>query len=171
MLHASTRIATLAGADSAELQALLATKAAEWRADGIKVAGLIAEPNELPPRICSAGILREINSGKPHTIYLDTAPTDTSCHLDAAGVHSACESILNQIAACDLLILSKFGKLEASGAGLTEAFKAAMAAGKPILTTVSAKHRSAWRTFAPDAVDLPADRARLQRWWDEIAAE
>jgi hypothetical protein len=170
MSDRSDRIATVAGTDSIELQSLLAAVAAEWCADGVNVTGLIAESHGLPQRACSAGILREINSGRPHTIYLDVSPGDTSCHLDASGVDGACKSILDRIATSDLVILSKFGKLEASGSGLAKAFKAAMAAGKPILTTVSAKHRSAWQVFAPGAIDLSPDKAALQRWWGEIAA-
>lgn len=170
MSDRSTRIATVVGADGIKLQALLAAIAAEWRAGGVGVVGVIAEPHGLPNSTCSAGILREVNSGMLHTIYLDVAPSNTSCHLDASGVDRACKSILDQIATSDLVVLSKFGKLEASGSGLAKAFKAAIAAGKPILTTVSAKHRDAWEAFAPDAIDLPPDKAALQRWWGEIAA-
>lgn len=45
------------------------------------------------------------------------------------------------------------------------AFEAAMAAGKPVLTTVSDKHRDAWHGFAPDAVFLPANELAIQSWW------
>lgn len=169
MSNRSARIATVVGADSVKIQVLLAAMAAEWRASGVSVAGVIAEPHGLPSVVCSAGILREISSGRPHTIYLDIVPSDT-CHLDASGVEHACESVLAHIATSDLVILSKFGKLEASGAGLAKAFKAAVAAGKPVLTTVSAKHRRAWRAFAPDAIDLSADKDDLQRWWGRVCA-
>lgn len=170
MSNSSARIATVVGADSIKIQALLAAMAAEWHVRGVSVAGVIAEPHGLPSVVCSAGILREISSGRPHTIYLDVVPSGTSCHLDASGVERACESILARIATSDLVILSKFGKLEASGSGLAKAFKAAVAAGKPVLTTVSAKHRKAWRAFAPDAIDLSADKADLQRWWGRVCA-
>lgn len=164
------RIATVVGMDGVQVQTLLAAMAAEWHASGINVAGVVAESHDLPNVVCSAGILREIGSGTPHTIYLDVVPSDTSCHLDASGVERACESILARIAASDLVILSKFGKLEASGAGLAKAFKVAMAAGKPVLTTVSAKHRKAWQAFAPDAIELSADEDDLQRWWGRVCA-
>ena len=44
-------------------------------------------------------------------------------------------------------------------------FEAAFAAGKPILTSVSSRHRDAWLGYAPGAVELPADEAAIERWW------
>jgi hypothetical protein len=129
------------------------------------IAGVIGEAHGLPGRTCSAGILRDIVSGQPYPIYLETAPSHTSCHLDAAGVESACAEILDQVSMSDLVVLSKFGKLEAMGLGLANAFAAAIAAGKPVLTTVSDRHREAWAAFAPDAIYLIADEAALQAWW------
>lgn len=115
--------------------------------------------------MCSAGILRDIASGARHSIYLAVAPTGTSCHLDARGVEAACSSVLGQVQGGDLVVLSKFGKLEALHEGLFPAFEAAIAAGKPVLTTVSSRHREAWQAFAPDAVPIDADKAALTAWW------
>jgi nucleoside-triphosphatase THEP1 len=164
MSHSTGKIATVTGADSAATQALFAALADGWRASGLKVVGVIAEAHGLPDRTCSAGILRDIVSGNPYPIYLETAPANTSCHLDAAGVETACTTLLDQIAASDVVVLSKFGKLEAMRQGLAGAFEAAIAAGKPVLTTVSEKHRDAWRAFAPDTVWLAADKAAIDAW-------
>jgi nucleoside-triphosphatase THEP1 len=73
--------------------------------------------------------------------------------------------VLGQVATCDLVVLNKFGKLEAIGQGLAPAFNAAIAAGKPLLTTISENHIDAWLAFAPGAIALAADKAMLQRWW------
>jgi hypothetical protein len=51
------------------------------------------------------------------------------------------------------------------GKGLVGAFEVAMAGGKPVLTTVSEKHRSAWEIFAPGAIYLIADEPALHAWW------
>jgi len=74
--------------------------------------------------------------------------------------------VLKQIELCDLVVLSKFGKLEAASGGLIGAFQAAIAASKPILTSISDKHLDAWRAFAPTAQTLPANSAALQDWWN-----
>jgi hypothetical protein len=68
-----------------------------------------------------------------------------------------------------VVVLSKFGKLEAAGGGLAPAFVAAIAAGKPLLTTISDLHRTACYGLAPDALRLPADAAAMRDWWAEIA--
>jgi hypothetical protein len=170
MTRTASSIATIVGTDDADVQALLAKSVVHWRAAGANVVGLIAETHGLPDRTCRAGFLRDIVSGKPFSIFRETPPSHTSCHLDAAGVEAACAELLGQIPASDLVVLSKFGKLEAGQAGLASAFEAAIAAGKPVLTTVSGKHRDAWRAFAPDAIYLDADAASLDRWRNTFAS-
>jgi G3E family GTPase len=165
MTTAVRKIACILATDGATARATLAAAAARWRRDGARVVGVIDEPHGLPDRQCAAGILRDIASGTPHRMYLESAPSGTSCHLDATGVIAAAAALRDQIAASDVVVLSKFGKLEAAQSGLAEAFAAAIAADKPVLTTVSAKHRAAWAAFAPDADYLAADAASLDRWW------
>jgi nucleoside-triphosphatase THEP1 len=163
MKPAIQHIAALAGGDG--VAALLAATVAAWRAEGVKVTGVTGELHGLPDRTCGAGFLRDIASDAPYRIYLETAPSHTSCHLDADGVATACAAICEQIPASDLVVLNKFGKLEAMGNGLAPAFELAVASGKPLLTTVSALHRDAWSAFAPQAAFLNADRTVLQEWW------
>ncbi|MGH7102517.1 MAG: DUF2478 domain-containing protein [Acetobacteraceae bacterium] len=158
-------IAAVVRSDDETAQKLIAAAVAEWRAAGARVVGVIAEPHGLPDRTCGAGSLRDIASGKSWQIYLETAPSATTCHLDADGVQAACRGILDQIAESDLVVVSKFGKLEAARGGLMPAIEAAMEAGKPVLTTVSERHREAWREFAPDAAEVVADPAAIRRWW------
>ncbi len=156
--------ATVCGADGPTLQGLLAAAVADWRDGGLRVVGVIAEAHNLPDRTCSAGYLRDISSGRSYSMFLETPPADTSCHLDARGVEGACAAVLDQIASSDVVVLSKFGKLEAAGGGLAPAFRAAIAAGKPLLTTVSELHRAAWETIAPDAARLSADPGAIRGW-------
>jgi hypothetical protein len=164
----SARTATVLGDDSAAIQQLFVSVVAKWRAAGIHAVGVISQAHGLPDRTCSAGVLRDIVSGDPYPIFLETLPEGTSCHLDAAGVENACASVLDQWAASDVVVLSKFGKLEAMGEGLAPAFKAAFAVGKPVLTTVSAKHRDAWRAFAPETTFLSADDVTIMMWWQSL---
>ncbi|MEO9191315.1 MAG: DUF2478 domain-containing protein [Acetobacteraceae bacterium] len=170
MTPATGRIATVVGADGATIQALFAAAVADWRASGANIVGVIAEAHNLPDRTCSAGTLRDVVSGESYSMFLETVPSNTSCHLDAGGVEAACAAILDQVPASDLVVLSKFGKLEAARGGLAAAFEAAIAAGKPVLTTVSEKHRDAWGALAPDAIRLPADEAAIQAWWRALRA-
>jgi hypothetical protein len=169
MTSTAGKIAAVVGADSATTQLLLAAAVGDWRASGVKVVGLLAESHGIPDRNCGAGILRDIVSGKPFPMYFETPPSGTSCHLDPSGLQAACMSLLDQIAASDLVVLSKFGKLEAMRSGLVTAFEAAAGAGVPLLTSVSGKHREAWKAFAPGATCLTASEAALQAWWHVAA--
>jgi nucleoside-triphosphatase THEP1 len=162
------KIAAVLADDSTSTQALLAAMVADWRDSGAKIAGVIGELHGLPDRTCGAGFLRDIASGKTYRIYLETPRRQTSCHLDAAGVASACRAVLEQISMSDVVVLNKFGKLEGMGEGLAPAFELAISAGKPVLTTVSERHRNAWRTFAPDTSFLSANKVALQNWWRAI---
>jgi Protein of unknown function (DUF2478) len=96
------------------------------------------------------------------------AKGQTSCHLDAANVASACKALLDQIPISDLVVLNKFGKLEAIGQGLAAAFELAIGEGKPVLTTASHRHCDAWRAFAPATDFLSSDKTALQYWWRAI---
>lgn len=164
------RFAVLGGADGPTLQALLTAAVAEWKAAGLHVAGVIAEAHGLSDRACSAGFLRDIGSGEAYPMFLEASPAGTSCHLDPNGVKEACDAVLGQVGRSDVVVLSKFGKLEATGGGLAPAFAAAIAAGKPVLTTVSDLHKVACHQLAPDALQLPADAKAIRDWWATIAA-
>jgi uncharacterized protein DUF2478 len=164
------RFAALGGAHGSSFQDFLATAVAEWKAAGVRVAGVIAEAHNLPDRTCSAGFLRDIGSAEAYSMFLETAPTGTSCHLSAPGVERACGSVLGQIAASDVVVLSKFGKLEAAGGGLAPAFVAALAAGKPVLTTVSDLHWAAFASLLPGALRLPPRSEAIRDWWSEVRA-
>lgn len=165
---ATGRIAAIVGTDSASAQALFAATAAEWQAAGTRVAGVVSEARAMPDRYCSAGFLRDIASDRRYPIYLEDTPSGTSCHLDATGVEAACAAVRASLAGSEAVILSKFGKLEAQRRGLADAFAAAIASGKPLLTTVSQKHREAWQAMVPDAVMLPADAAAIRDWWRAV---
>ena len=118
------RIAAIISADRVTTESLLAAVALGVRASGGRVVGLLAETPELPEGAYGAGILRDIASGKSFSIRLETAPSHTACQLDVAGVAAACRELHDQIATSDLVVLSKFGKLEAIRSGLAAAFEA-----------------------------------------------
>lgn len=164
MFVAGSVAAVLCG-DSEPVQSLFATAIGGWRASGVKVVGLLAESHGIPGRACGAGVLRDIVSDRPYPIYFETPLQGTSCHLDPSGLEAACANLLDQIAASDLVVLSKFGKLEAERSGLVGAFEAAVEAGVPVLTSVSEKHRAAWEGFAPGAASLAPDLAAVDAWW------
>jgi len=88
------------------------------------------------------------------------------CHLDGIGAVAAADGVQGDIeAGCDLVLLNKFGKLEIAGDGLASAFRAAISAGLPLLTSVSPAHDEAWRRFVDrEFAVLPADPAAIDLW-------
>lgn len=165
MERQSKPIAIVQGATSAEIQQLLAAFV-DRHAFRLRIAGLI-EGVAGEGTACGAGQLRSIGSGGSFALFQELGAGSESCSLDSSGVVQASEQVCGDIArGCDLVVLSKFGKLEAENrSGLISAFVAAMEAGLPILTSVSPKHMAAWSAFAaPLFVTLPPEMAALEAW-------
>ena len=158
-------IAVVRGAANVEIQEIFRELANRWRPD-IQMAGLVAESHGLPDRHCQAGYLRNLATGERFSIFHDLGPGMTDCCLDGIGAVVAAETVQRDIAeGCDLVLLNKFGKLEAAGGGLAGAFRAALAAGVPLLTSVSPAHDEAWRQFTKrEFAVLPADPAAIDLW-------
>lgn len=77
----------------------------------------------LPDRFCSAGYFRNLTTGELFSVFEDLGPGSADCHLEETGTVAAAAAVREDIAAgCDLVILSKFGKMEAVGEELLGAF-------------------------------------------------
>jgi hypothetical protein len=158
-------IAVVRGASNAEIQAMFRALAEKWLPD-IRLAGLVAEHHGLADRHCQAGYLRNLTTGARFSIFHDLGTGAAMCHLDGTGAVAAAAGVQSDIAAgCDLVLLNKFGKLEIAGDGLTSAFRAAITAGLPLLTSVSPAHDEAWRRFVDqEFAVLPPDPAAIDLW-------
>lgn len=158
-------IAALHGAESAEIQRLLAQCAELWR-ERVKVVGVIEVPQDCSA--CMPGRLLNLADGSLRPIFQDLGPGAAGCLLDAGALVAAGERVRRDIAAgCDFVILSKFGKLEAEeGSGFRAAFSDAIEAGVPVLTSVSPRFMAAWEGFAAPFFEmLPAgDPGALAHW-------
>ena len=163
------RIAVVQGASGATVQELFLALARRWAAS-LRLAGVVAEDHGLADRACNAGFLRRLGSGERFAMFDDLGPGTRACHLDGAGVLAAAAAVRRDIAAgCDLVVLSKFGKLEAAGGGLRDAFTAAIEAGVPILTTVGRSAMPAWQAFAaPGWTAVAAEVDAVETWWHTL---
>lgn len=164
-------IGVIQGAASSEVQSLL--RAFIRRLDSAtRVAGVMEAAADGAEGPCSAGDLVSLSDQRTFAIMQDLGSEATACRLDADGVVSACEAALDGIAAgCDLVILSKFGKIEAEGSGLAAAFARAIESGHPILTSVSPRFNAEWDRFAaPFYVLLPPEPEALDAWWRAVSA-
>lgn len=163
-------IAVVRDAPSAVVQALFHDLIESWQTSA-RIAGVLAESHGLEDRHCNAGFLRSIRDGRRYSIFQDLGPGSQACQLDGRGASEASEAVRRDIAdGCDLVVLSKFGKLEAAREGLMPAFAAAVEAGVPVLTSVSPAFREAWDRFAePLIVALPAERGAIDAWWRTVS--
>jgi len=161
------RIIALQGASSAVIQALLADIAARLAARGLRVVGVIENANS-GPNPCKPMGLRSLDDGRVFAISQNLGPGSRACNLDPEGLALACAAAQKSIAqGADVVILSKFGKQEALGGGLIDAFGAAIAAGVPIITSVAPAMMNEWRQFAGELAEcVAADAARLDSWLD-----
>jgi Protein of unknown function (DUF2478) len=165
-------IAVVRGASNVEIQAIFRGLADKWQPD-LRLAGLVAENHGLPDRHCQAGYLRNLTTGARFSIFHDLGPGTAMCHLDGIGALAAAAAVQSDISAgCDLVLLNKFGKLEAAGSGLLSAFRAAITTGLPLLTSVSPAHDEAWRRFVDrEFAILAADPAAIDRWSHAVQME
>jgi hypothetical protein len=163
------KIAVVQGVPSAQVQQLFRTLVERWQPTAC-LAGVVAEDHGLTDRACSAGFLRSLGDGERFPIFQDLGPNAPTCHLAGDGAVMAAAAVRRDIAGgCDLVVLSKFGKLEAEDGGLRDAFGAAIEAGIPVLTSVSPKFTSAWESFAaPLFVVVPGDADHIDAWWQEV---
>ncbi len=161
------RIGAVRGASAVEIQKLLARFAERRRREGVRVAGVIEVPAPASETACGSMVLRDAASGSIFPISQDLGPGSTACRLDTAGLAAACQSVLQAIErGTDLVVLSKFGKIEAEGGGLIDVFRAAAEAGVPCLTGVSPAHSVAFLDYAGGFSQwIEASDAALEHWW------
>jgi len=167
-MDATKKIAVVQGPGPV-VQVLFRTLAERWQADA-RVVGAIAEDHGLSDRACSAGYLRSLADGARYPIFQDLGRGSQTCHLAGDGALMAGAAVARDIeTGCDLVILSKFGKLEAGGGGLREAFAAAIEARVPVLTSVSPSQAMPWQSFAaPLFTSVAADAGEIEAWWRSV---
>jgi hypothetical protein len=159
------RIVALQGASSAVIQDLLRGFAVRLAASGLRVAGVIETAADSANR-CKSMALESLDDGRMFSISQDLGPGSQACNLHSEGLALACASVQASITAgADVVILSKFGKQEAAGGGLSDAFGAAIIAGLPILTAVSPTMMADWQNFSGEFAEcVQAEMAQRPSW-------
>ncbi|MFD2183032.1 DUF2478 domain-containing protein [Rhodoplanes azumiensis] len=159
-------VAALSGASGAEIQAVMAAFARRRIGEGVRVVGVVEEA-ECGDGPCGGRFLRDLSDGRRIPISQNLGRESTACNLDPGGLAEACGLVQAAITAgADLVILSKFGKVEVDRRGLVEAFQDAVAADLPVVTAVAPAVAAAWSAFAgPLAVTVAAEADALDAWW------
>jgi len=165
------RIVALQGAASNVIQDLLGDFARRLTDAGFRVSGVV-ESSADAATPCKSMVLRSLEDGRVFSISQDLGPGSLACNLDPEGLVLACAAVQQSIAlGTDVVILSKFGKQEAMGHGLADAFGSAISAGLPIITAVSPARMDDWRNFAGVFAEcVPVDVARSGGWIEAWSA-
>lgn len=163
------RIGAVMASDSAAAQALLTQVATRWKTR-LTIVGLTEEP-PAGADPCAPGTLISIGDGKRFPIAQDLGCGAQGCTLDSAALMAAGQWVESRITTgCDLVILNKFGKLEAeTGSGLMGALTAAVALDLPVLLAVPPRFGAQWESFADGlATRLPPQLAAIETWLAQI---
>jgi hypothetical protein len=155
------------GAASFVVQSRLAEFVAARRHDGFRVAGCVETIVDADSSGCGDRFLKDLSSGRRYKLAQELGSGSIACKLDASGVVEACADAIAAIrGGCDLVVLAKFGKLEARRSGLIDAFAAAVECNVPILTSVAPKFSNEWAAYAGDlSTFLTPSRDALSGWW------
>ena len=136
----------------------------KWRLAGVIERGHVDDA-------CRKAVLQHIGDGRTYSLFQDLGPASQACAMRTDALVRACQHVCDHVAdGCDLVLLSKFGKLEAEErSGLTAAFAAAMEADVPVLTSVAPKFGDAWERFAaPYFMTLPPEMDAITDWWKAV---
>ena len=136
------------------------------REAGIGVAGIVQQNKFIRERTKCDMEVEELTSGTVLQLSADRGREARGCRPDrgvlseAAALISA--SLQNEP---ELLILNKFGKLEAEGRGLRDTLADAVQLGVPIVVGVPYRNIEQWRVFAEGlAEECPIGSSRLHEW-------
>ncbi len=123
--------------------------------DGLCLAGLVQQSIPRPGRRKCDMVLRDLATGKLHPISEDRGAEASGCSLDTDLLHRACAAAEDGLSArTALLVLCKFGKVEAAGGGVRGLLAAALELGVPVVIGVPAINRQPFEAFAGDLAQI-----------------
>ncbi|MDI1287079.1 MAG: DUF2478 domain-containing protein [Reyranella sp.] len=161
-------IAALVYADGIYPDRAIARAIEPLRERGVALAGALQlESTDLPGRHPCDMILQDLSSGEVTAIAEHRGSEARGCRLDVSLLTDLAEAVAFSLYSEEprLLVVNKFGKIEADGGGLRGAIAEAVDLGIPVLVGVPARNLDRWRAFAgPLAVELPAEPAAIAAW-------
>lgn len=111
-------------------------------------------------------VLEDIVSGHRTLLFDDRGAGARGCRLDIGALLEAAMEIERSFETNpSLLVLNKFGKIEAEGGGMCGVIAKALELGIPVVIGVPARNLEAWRNFADEfSTELPGDTDQIERW-------
>ncbi|MBI1203259.1 MAG: DUF2478 domain-containing protein [Rhodopseudomonas sp.] len=162
----SSNILAITYSDSLAADRVIAETAYRLRDDGVNVAGLVQINSEVPGRTKCNMAVEELYSRTMFQLSEDRGPAARGCRLDHSRLADAAGLLIDILGQdLDLVILNKFGKVEAEGGGLRDLLGRAVLLGIPLIVGVPYRNLDQWRIFAAglaDECEVSVDA--LERW-------
>jgi hypothetical protein len=163
-------LAAVVYADGVHPDRVLRQALAPLRERGVPLAGLLQVEEEpvADSHPCDMR-LEELAGGDVVRLAEYRGRHARGCRLDVGVLTELAEAVQSSLQVDEprLLVINKFGKVEADGGGLREAIGDAVALGIPVLVGVPLRNLESWRAFAGDlATELVPDVAAIGRWLD-----
>jgi nucleoside-triphosphatase THEP1 len=131
---------------------------------GIAVAGIVQYNKFIRDRTRCDMEVEELASGIVLRLSEDRGKEARGCRLDR-GALSEAGVLISASLKRELVILNKFGKLEAEGRGLRDTLADAVQLGVPIVVGVPYRNIEQWRVFTGGlAEECPLGSSRLHEW-------
>ncbi|MBI1171160.1 DUF2478 domain-containing protein [bacterium] len=132
------------------------------QAGGLRLAGTFALETTDPS--CDMQ-LQVLPDGPVIRINQNLGRAAKGCRLDGGALERAVMEVSTRLLRAQVLIVNKFGKLEASGRGYVPLIVQALDRGLPVLIGVNALNLPDLMGFAGEmAQDLPPDPAAIAAW-------
>ncbi|MDR0226312.1 MAG: DUF2478 domain-containing protein [Burkholderiaceae bacterium] len=151
--------------DDHAMELLLERVARRLQQAGWRVGGLVHRQDRYPNGNKRMQLF-DLRSAGQFELSQDLGSDSRACSLNPQGLAQA-SAVLRQALAdgMDLVVINRFGIVEASGQGFAAEFGAFVDAGTPVLTAVAARHLQDWHRFTGGLhAELPADEALIAQW-------
>jgi hypothetical protein len=113
--------------------------------------------------------LVDVATGAEYLVSQPMGRHSKACRADPQGFARATEVLRRALAeAPELVVINRFGRLEAEGGGLSAELLALMAEGVPLLTAVAPAYREAWLHFSGGAPLLPPEPTAVRAWVAQV---
>lgn len=164
-------IAAIRHDGSVDVDALLWKIAGEQRRRGRLVRGLLMTYPEGGTQTCAPMVLVDLADGGAYRVSQSLGQGSSACRADTQGFARASGVLRAALRERpDLVVVNRFGSLEAEGGGFAAELLELMAEGLPLLTAVSTRYEAAWTHFTGGAALLAPRPEAVSAWLERVLA-